>query len=116
MDHRDALCRYRFFFSIIPSPFFLFFIKREKIRLAIRVTGHNKKDISISTLSLPPRQMDSEKYATSVDLAESLGASTASSKGEKQQELHRGLKARHIQMIALGGTIGASLRGAIIFR
>lgn len=52
---------------------------------------------------------DPEKgsYASSIEIAESLTQS--SHKGTKH-ELHCGLKARHIQMIALGGTIGTLSR------
>lgn len=46
---------------------------------------------------------DKGSYASSIEIAESL--TQASDKAPKH-ELHRGLKARHIQMIALGGTIG----------
>jgi lysine-specific permease len=55
---------------------------------------------------------DSEKigiddsYATSIEFAESNGSTTTA---PPQAHLHRGLKARHVQMIALGGTIGTGL-------
>jgi lysine-specific permease len=42
---------------------------------------------------------------TTIENAESF-SSDASSTQEKGHSLQRGLKARHIQMIALGGTIG----------
>ena len=48
----------------------------------------------------------SEYYAQSIEIAESIGTSTAGQNGAPKRELHRGLKARHISMIALGGTIG----------
>jgi lysine-specific permease len=59
---------------------------------------------------------NNEKIKTSVndanaaiDLAESCYSSASSvdiSETQQKGTLHRGLKARHIQMIALGGTIG----------
>ena len=48
----------------------------------------------------------SEYFAQSIEIAESIGASTTNPNGGQKHELKRGLKARHIQMIALGGTIG----------
>ncbi|KAI7875891.1 hypothetical protein K492DRAFT_167729 [Lichtheimia hyalospora FSU 10163] len=49
---------------------------------------------------------DKGSYASSIEIAESL---TQASDKNVKHELHRGLKARHIQMIALGGTIGTGL-------
>jgi amino acid permease len=44
---------------------------------------------------------------TIIEDAESIRSdATTSPSEEKGNSLHRGLKARHIQMIALGGTIG----------
>ncbi|KAI7851246.1 amino acid permease/ SLC12A domain-containing protein [Circinella umbellata] len=51
----------------------------------------------------------SEYFAQSIEIAESIGASTTNPNGGQKHELKRGLKARHIQMIALGGTIGTGL-------
>ncbi|KAI8070565.1 amino acid permease/ SLC12A domain-containing protein [Gilbertella persicaria] len=55
--------------------------------------------------------VDQEAGGTAVDLVESCYSSASSHHEEmnKQARLHRGLKARHIQMIALGGTIGTGL-------
>ncbi|KAF7723506.1 hypothetical protein EC973_001881 [Apophysomyces ossiformis] len=59
--------------------------------------------------------MDSKKYAASPDstvienveqLSDTASSATTTS---PQENLRRGLKARHIQMIALGGTIGTGL-------
>ncbi|KAI8874781.1 hypothetical protein K501DRAFT_264703 [Backusella circina FSU 941] len=48
---------------------------------------------------------------TTIEDAESITSdvTTAAPSEEKGNSLHRGLKARHIQMIALGGTIGTGL-------
>jgi amino acid permease len=50
--------------------------------------------------------------STAIDLTESCYSSASSavvSETQQKDTLHRGLKARHIQMIALGGTIGKAL-------
>ncbi|GAN11652.1 gamma-aminobutyrate permease [Mucor ambiguus] len=58
-------------------------------------------------------KFDAENQAsTAIDLTESCYSSAASipvSDSTEKAGLHRGLKARHIQMIALGGTIGTGL-------
>ncbi|KAI9483312.1 MAG: amino acid permease/ SLC12A domain-containing protein [Benjaminiella poitrasii] len=56
---------------------------------------------------------DLNETGTAIDLTESCysvaPSEMASTVEEEKTKLHRGLKARHIQMIALGGTIGTGL-------
>lgn len=58
--------------------------------------------------------VDSEKYAPTIDDAESVVPSSSETTTPAKRDLKRGLKARHIQMIALGGTIGTFFTYALL--